>query len=344
MRRRGAAAFRSPRSLTAPTAHLYPTVTMEILVITNMYPTPEKPWWGTFVEEQVDDLRRLGVGVTVLDFDATDGRMHYLHAALMFRKTLRRQSFDLVHAHYGLTGVIAVAQRRCPVVTTFHGGDYTGLIGWHAIVSRVVARLCTPVVVTPEGVGHLRAPAAAVIPAGVNTTRFSPVDRRAARRALGLDENGPYALLLGARDDPNKRPDLFDAAVLCARASVPELRALSLEGMTREQVVNLMNAVDVGVMTSDTEGLPVAVREALACMTPVVSVPVGGVPTVLAGLAGCAVVDRDPVALGAAIVASLAAERSPAWRERAEETSGMAVAERLLALYENVLRHQRLRS
>ena len=310
-------------------------------MITNMYPTAEKPWWGTFVEEQVDDLRQLGVGVTVLDFDATDSRMNYVRAARRFRKALRAESFDLIHAHYGLTGVIAVAQRRCPVVTTFHGGDYTGLIRWHAVVSRFVARFCAPVVVTPEGVGHLRAPDAVVIPAGVNTVRFRPVDRRVARRALSLDEDASYALLLGARDDPNKRPDLFDAAVSCARMSVPDLRTLSLEGLTRDEVVNLMNAVDVAVMTSDTEGLPVAVREALACMTPVVSVPVGGVPSILGGLAGCALVDRDPELLGAAIVAALAVERSPAWRERAEETSGIAVARRLVELYEDVLRRAR---
>lgn len=310
---------------------------MKVLVLTNMYPSERKPWFGIFVKEQVEDLERLGVQVSVLAFDGTEDRRDYVRAARRFHRAIRERHFDLVHAHYGLTGAIAVSQWRCPVVTTFHGGDFSGLIPWHAVVSRVVARLCTPVVVTPDGRERLGVPAAAVIPAGVDTVRFRPRDRLAARRELGFEEGVPYALLLGARHDRNKRADLFDAAVAQARMTVPELRSLALEGLARDRVAALMNAVDVGVLTSDLEGLPVAVREALACTTPVVAVPVGGVPDVLAGLPGCAVVPRDPVRLGAAIVAALSAGRPRQLRERAEETSGAAVAKRLVELYEDVL-------
>jgi glycosyltransferase involved in cell wall biosynthesis len=99
-----------------------------------------------------------------------------------------------------------------------------------------------------------------------------------------------------------------------------------------------MNAVDVGVLTSDAEGNPVAVREALACETPVVSVDVGNVRDVLAGLPGCAIADRAAAPLGDAIVAALASDRSPVLRARAQETSGEVVARDVLELYERVLR------
>jgi glycosyltransferase involved in cell wall biosynthesis len=314
---------------------------MKILVFTNMYPSPAKPWFGSFVEEQVGQLRRLGLDVSVLSFDGTEDRLNYLRALRRFRRELRRVRFDLVHAHYGLTGAIAVTQRRCPVVTTFHGGDYSGLIPWHALVSRVVARLCTPVVVTPEGVERLGVRRAAVIPAGVDCELFRPGDRLEARRRLGLDPVAPYALLLGARADRNKRADLFDAAVAEAQQEIPDLRSVALEGLDRTDVVSLMNAANVGVLTSDYEGLPVAVREALACETPVVALPVGGVPGLLRGLPGCAVVRRDASELGAAIAAAVGAGGSPVLRKRAEETSGTNVAERLAELYADVLRRRR---
>jgi glycosyltransferase involved in cell wall biosynthesis len=310
---------------------------VNVLVLTNMYPTDAKPWFGSFVAEQVVELRRLGLDVSVLSFDGTEDRREYLRATRRFRRALRHGSFELVHAHYGLTGAIAVAQRRLPVVTTFHGGDYSGLIPWHAVVSRVVARLCTPVVVTPDGIARLGLQRAVVIPAGVDTGRFRPGDRQQARRELGLDEAAPYALLLGARADANKRADLFDAAVEAARTTIPDLRSLALEGLARERVLTLMNAVDVGVLTSDYEGLPVAVREALACTTPVVAVPVGGVPDLLANLPGCAVVPRDATHLGTAIAAAVAAGKSPFLRERAEQTSATAMAKRLAELYAQVL-------
>jgi teichuronic acid biosynthesis glycosyltransferase TuaC len=309
---------------------------VRILVFTNMYPSAAKPSFGIFVREQVVELERRGVSVAVLAFDGTGDRLNYLRATRRLRRTLRAERFDLVHAHYGLTGAIAVCQRICPVVTTFHGSDFSGLIPWQAAVSRVVARLCTPVVVAPEGALRLGVPDAAVIPAGVDTVRFRPRERLAARRELGLDES-PHALLLGARSDANKRADLFDAAVAEARKTIPELRSLALEGLPRDRVVTLLNAVDVGVLTSDREGFPVAVREALACTTPVVAVPAGGVPAILAGLPGCAVVPRDPVRLGAAIVDALGAGRSEQLRTRAEETSADVVATRLLALYKRVL-------
>ncbi len=313
---------------------------MRVLVFTNMYPTPVKPWWGTFVAEQAEEIGRLGVAVSILHFDGTDDRINYLRAARAFSREIRSGRFDLVHAHYGLVGAIAVTQRRVPVVTTFHGGDFTGRVPWHTAVSKVVARLSTPVVVTSDGVARLGLSDAAVIPAGVNTTLFRPRDRFAARRQLGLDEGATYSLLLGARDDPNKRSDLFDAAVAHARLSVPELQTRSLEGLDRDQVALLMNAVDVGVLTSDTEGSPVAVREALACNTPVVSVPVGSVPDVLAGLVGCSVQPYEPRRLGDAIVAALASGRPEGLRERALETSGAAVASDLVELYARVLGRQ----
>ncbi len=50
---------------------------IRVLVLTNMYPTPAEPDFGCFVKDQVDDLRRLGVDVTVLAFDGRSHRRRY---------------------------------------------------------------------------------------------------------------------------------------------------------------------------------------------------------------------------------------------------------------------------
>lgn len=311
---------------------------MRVLVLTNMFPTTERPSFGIFVAEQVDDLRRAGVVVDVLSFDGTRDRREYLRARRRLVTRLRSGGFDLVHAHYGLTGAIAASQRSVPVVTTFHGGDYTGQVPWHRVVSWAVARLTAPVVVSAEGLRRLRLRTAQVIPAAVDTERFSPLDRREARRSLGWEEDGSYALLLGARGLQNKRADLFDAAVAIARRSVPELRGVALEGFERDDVRLVMNAVDVAVMCSDTEGSPVAVREALACATPVVGVEVGDVEDVLRDLPGCSVVERDPERLAEGIIAALAAGRPNELRDRAEETSRTLIARRLVNLYAELVK------
>ncbi len=310
---------------------------VRVIVCTNMYPSPSRPSAGIFVKEQVEDLERLGVDITILAFDASGNRRKYLAAAVHLRRLVETAGADLVHAHYGLTGVVALVQ-KLPVVTTFHGSDASGHIRWQSWVSWLVARRSTPVFVARHLAVRLGLPDATVIPAGVDTELLVPSDRNGARDRLGWTADRRYALLPGGRSNPVKRADIFDAAVADARRTVPELVGVSLEGFTRAEVADVMNAVDVTVLTSDAEGSPVAVRESLACNTPVVSVPVGDVASLLAGLPGCAVVPRDAASLGRAIVAALGAGRNPELRARAELDARPKVAARVLAVYERAAR------
>jgi teichuronic acid biosynthesis glycosyltransferase TuaC len=308
---------------------------MNVLVVTNMWPTADEPSFGCFVAEQVEDLRGLGLHVDVIAFDGRRDRRNYVRAAQAVRHAVRHQPVSLVHAHYGLTGAVAAMQRSAPVITTFHGSD-TGYVPWQARVSRVVATRTTPLFVSRAGAEALGRPNAAVLPAPVDVDRFVPIDRADARNRLGWNPDGLYALFPGARTNQRKRPDLFDAAVAEARRSLPNLEAKALEGFSRDEVVLALNAADVTVMVSDWEGSPVTVRESLACMTPVVSVEVGDVREVIDGLATCTLVSRDPSQLGAAIARAVTQPRESNLRDRAEQTSRPRVAEQLVALYGQV--------
>jgi teichuronic acid biosynthesis glycosyltransferase TuaC len=308
---------------------------LRVLAVTNMYPTASEPWFGCFVREQVDDLVSLGIDVHVLHFDGRSSRLNYLRAARELRRLVSKRQFDLIHAHYGLTGALVAFQHRLPVVTTFYGSDYN--LPWQRRVSRVVARRSTPVCVSRQGSLLLRCPTAPVIPSGIDTALFRPMDRAEARRRLGWQEDLHYGLLPGSRSAAAKGADLFDAVIEQARTIVSDLCPVALEGYTREEAVHVLNAVDVVVMTSVHEGSPVAVRESLACTTPVVSVDVGDVSEVLAGLPGCGIFPRDPQALARGAVEALAAPRASALRRRAELHARPRVAARFAALYWNVL-------
>jgi glycosyltransferase involved in cell wall biosynthesis len=310
---------------------------MRVLVLTNMLPIPERPWYGVFVEEQVSDLQALGIETSVLFVNGAESRANYLRAVPRIRAAVRSNPFDLVHAHYGLTGAIALGQRRVPVVTTFHGSDCNGDRPWQTKVSWVVARASTPIFVSGELASGIGRPNAVVIPAAVDLDLFRPLERAEARQALGWPEDGVVALLPGSRSVKRKRADLFDAALDHARRSVPELRGASLEGLSRERVALTMNAVDVTVMTSNFEGSPVAVKESLACLTPVVSVVVGDVEATLTGLTGCAVVPRDPQPIGDALVEALGAGRPAELRARVEPYGRPQTARQVLDVYRSTL-------
>src|SRR5690242_21838299 len=98
---------RAPEPRAASSGHM-PTSNdahdFRVLVLTNMYPTQAEPDFGCFVRDQVDDLKALGVPISVLAFDGRPGRSRYVTAALVIGMTLRRRRFDLMHAHSGLIG------------------------------------------------------------------------------------------------------------------------------------------------------------------------------------------------------------------------------------------------
>lgn len=306
-------------------------------MVTNMYPSARKPWSGIFVKEQIDDLRGLGLDVEVLAFDGTEQWQNYIRAMANLHKIINRDQFELVHAHYGLTGIVALSQRSVPVVTTFHGSDYNGYVPWQAPVSWVAARCATPIFVSREANRRLKLPGAPVIPAAVDTDLFVPQDRASTRRKLGWTEDGPYVLFPGPRAVKVKNVGLFDAAVAIARESAPKLRTVSLESFSRKEVALVMNAVDVTVMTSLAEGSPVSVKESLACATPVVSVQVADIAETLRALPGCRVVPPEPRQLAEALVSALAAERDEKLRNRALLFSRHRTASRVAAVYEDVL-------
>ena len=315
---------------------------IRVLVLTNMYPTAAEPHLGCFVRDQVEDLRALGAEVEVQAFDGRQHKRRYLTAAATLRRALRRDRFDLVHAHYGLSGAVAALQRAVPVVTTFHGSD--ARVPWQRRVSWLVARRTQPIAVAPVVAANLGVRDAPVIPCAVDLELFSPVNRADARRALGWPEHGPCVLFPAARGDRakvgNKRVDVFDATVQRVRKSVPGTFAASLDGLPRAEVALAMNAADVVVMTSLWEGSPVVVREALACETPVVSVAVGDVSAVIAGLPGCAIAPRDPDRLAQAVEIAIGAGRHAQLRESMHAYGRAPIAGSVLGVYQRMLARQ----
>ena len=91
------------------------------LVVTNMYPTAERPALGSFVRDQVEALRRRD-DVEVELFAFPPGRATR-RAARELRRRFRGTRFDVVHAHFGLTAWPAVLARLGPVLVTLHGND-----------------------------------------------------------------------------------------------------------------------------------------------------------------------------------------------------------------------------
>jgi teichuronic acid biosynthesis glycosyltransferase TuaC len=307
---------------------------MRVLVVTSMYPSPSRPGLGGFIRDQVEALRTIdGLEVELFAFDP-GGAGRFARAAVRLRREHRRHSFDLVHAHYGLTGWVALALgRRAPLVVTFHGTD----LEHHVVgpLSRALAPRLDVAAPVSARLARDRLPGSAdlrptpILPCGVNLDRFGPRDRREARARLGLEPGGRYLLFPADPARPEKR---HDRALDLARAAGAEL--LTYGGLAPDSVPDAINAANAVVAPSDREGFGLAPLEALACDVPVLSTDVGIAPLALRDVAGTLCAPYERTAWLATVTPHLdAPDPRVEGRRRAALFERRRMAERVFAAY-----------
>jgi glycosyltransferase involved in cell wall biosynthesis len=300
------------------------------LVVTNMYPSAKRPALGSFVRDQVEALRALGAEVEVFAF--APGGAAYLRAARDVRRRHGGEGWDVVHAHFGLTALPALAVPGAPRAVTMHGTDLNHPRS--GPVSRLLLRaLDLPATVSASlaarvpGAGRRRR--VAVLPCGVDLGRFRPMPRAEARARLGLPADAPFALFPA---DPERAVKRADRARAAARAAGVELRVL--RNVPPEEVPLWINAANAVLVPSQSEGFGLAVLEALACDVPVLATPVGIHPVALDGLAGTLCAPWDEATWAAALAPHVAAaDPRVEGRARAELFGADRMAERVLTAW-----------
>ena len=303
---------------------------MKILVVCSKNSGKIAP----FILEQGESLLRLGVEVDYYPI-VGKGLVGYWKNRKLFLQKIKSFQPDIIHAHYGLSGLLANTQRNIPVVTTYHGSDINTSSVY--ILSRLNMVLSAhSIFVSNEN--RLKSGLSKIftlLPCGVDTKTFVPDLKEESRKLLGLDKDQKLVLFSSAFDIAVKN----SALALSAIALLPDVRLIELKNYSRSQVALLMNAADVALMTSFTEGSPQFIKEAMACNCPVVSVPVGDVPMVMEGVEGCFIADYDAVAIAEKLNMAFRFGKRTEGRKRILELgwSNEKVAEKLLNLYSEIL-------
>lgn len=313
---------------------------MKVLTVTNMYPQPDQPAFGVFVRDQVESLRRQGVEVDVLFMDGRRSKLNYLRAFPGLWARLRRERYDLLHAHYIFAGLVARAQWACPVVLTHHGPEV--FMTWEANVCRLATRWFDRVImVSPEMKERLGSEDAQVIPCGVDFDRFKPMPQESARSLLNLPPERKLILWAGEYFRPEKRFDIVERSLAILKSRDPRAELVLLSGKPHDVVPLYMNACDLLLLTSDAEGSPMVIKEAMACNLPIVSTPVGDVPSVIAGSEGCYVCSQDPTDVANKLQLALDFGRRTSGREQVRPMELSAISKRIIAVYEDALSKSR---
>jgi glycosyltransferase involved in cell wall biosynthesis len=284
-------------------------------------------------------------GVRVVRFQGPvrGTRFYYLYPLISIWKTaawLRANAkhYDVLYVHnpfYLLAALFAGVQKTVPLTTTFYSsiGEEVRINarrGKYGVL-RPIALLAAQIVEWIERWVYLRANVtlprshftaeglrrlwpqfkaqASYIPAGINTQRYQPQNKRAARQQLSLPEAQPIVITVRRLEGRMGLPNLVEAMDIVHRQhgnvllliggkgylhSQLEAQILSLQVqenvrllgfVPEEQLPTYLAAADLFVLPTEyLEGFGVATIEALACGTPAIGTPVGATPEILASL------------------------------------------------------------
>ena len=291
-------------------------------------------------------LRQLGIPVTIIDERTTNGFAILRRLVRFFKE----HHIDVVHTHRYKDSVLAAIAAKLAgvphVVRTVHGlrEPMTGWAGLkfrlYEALDRLALLCCADLVIAvsmrmadmlrasgyrPTSVTHIHN--------GVDLAAIVPARRSdAVRRELGITSDalvigavgrlspvkGHATLLRAARRVLERQPNTTFLIVgsgplhaeLLAEAERLGIAEACVFAGARHDVHDLTAAMDVFVLPSLDEGIPMALLEAMALRVPVVAAAVGGVPEVVQdGVAGILVPPADDEALADACL-RLSADRA----------------------------------
>ena len=218
---------------------------MKILIIAS----DKKGRFAPFIEEQIAALQARGV--QIIRYGVTGhGIMGYLRELPALRRLIRAERPDIVHAHYGLSGLLANLQRLVPVVTTYHGSDIN--LPHILRLSKIAMRLSAHNIFVSARSASLamgngqwamesnsQSPIvnrlkkrSTLLPCGVNLTEDQLLSRSEARQALGIADDAQIVLFAGAFDNAVKDAPLAQEAVMVLKRMISQpLEGVDSSGM-----------------------------------------------------------------------------------------------------------------
>lgn len=304
-----------------------------------------------FARREASILRSAGIEVRPFFLVSRTSPFLLIREFLRFRGEIQDFRPNLIHAHYGtVTALFCAVATALPLVVTFRGTDLNpcptmsllrSLIG--RLFSQLAAFRASGIICATRRLkdrlwwGKIRA---TVMPGYVDLKLFHPEDRSEARRRLGWSLAEKFVLFNAGHTPGVKRLDLAEAAIGEANklARKSGVKMVVLNGQVDPNLIPLyLNAADCLLVTSDWEGSPYIVKEALSCNLPIVSVDVGDVAERVRGVTPSRIVPRDVRALGEAVLEILALGCRSNGRLATAELSERAVAEETRSVYERAL-------
>ncbi|WP_029038375.1 glycosyltransferase family 4 protein [Salinimicrobium xinjiangense] len=301
---------------------------------------------------QGESISKLGPEIVYFSIRGK-GLKGYMKNMFAVRRSLKTSEYDVVHAHYGLTGIIALLSvRKEKVVISFMGDDICGSnssSGKVTVISRYLSLLNSflagtfydqCIVKSEEMFLKIKRPEKTVIiPNGVDLKCFRPLDKFSARQELEISHDKKVLLFASDPSRPEKNFDLARKSISLLENNKIEI--IPLVGISQDKLVKLYNAADVLLLSSFHEGSPNVIKEAMACNCPIVSTKVGDVNWVMQDTEGCFISSFDPKEYSEKIKAALLFSKIKGRTQGRKrildlKLDSQSVAEKIIKIYHNI--------
>ena len=291
-----------------------------------------------FIIEQGEAIRKWGVEV---DYFAVKGNgllSYYTQRNSLMQKIKEFQP-DLIHAHYGLSGITAVLQNKVPVVTTFHNGETLSFYG--NILSSLFSLRTKFMVYVAQHIYDLaylkRKKNYVILPCGVDLHECVITEKEIARKELGFLPDKKYILFGGAFANLRKNYPLLKEGIDLLKRD--DIEVLEMKGLSRLQISKILSACDLFALPTKSEGSPQALKEAMACNCPIVATDVADIKHLLGDVEGHYICTFDPKDVAEKVEKALAFNSRTKGRERIIELglTNDLVAKKLVEIYTQIL-------
>lgn len=292
----------------------------------------------TFVKEQGNAIAKYGA---IVDYYAIVGKgvIGYLKNVSKLRKKIQEFKPDVIHAHFGLCGVVTLLTvSGVPVVITFHNGETLNYVV--NFVCSLFSKWAAHVVYVAQHIYDkciFKSKKYTILPCGVEMPDMNITPYNEAREKLGWEADKKYILFGGNFKNLRKNyPLLKDALELLGRKDV---EVAEMKGFSREECVLRMSACDLFALPTKSEGSPQALKEAMACNCPIIATDVADIKHLLGDLDGHYLCSFDPKDVAEKVEKALAFNSRTKGRERIIELglTNDLVAKKLVEIYTQIL-------